>query len=433
MSDAGLVDAHSVIVDAIRQDFSTVTSMTFAGHTVATLDDHDPLGVAFYVYALLRTNLLDLENYAYPDTIRMWAEERVSEEQLSAYHDRDLGALGLIAYSFCKYRKCPNIDARFASLAKGYFHDNKGLFDSFLTNVLVALALKTLNVDPDLYEKLATYINTQLRDRPKVIFNDAKNLVIAHLWAKETGSESVLRSLRNECLEWAAQENPLPRDQVYAAYVLLEEIKQLPRSERPKIKKCIEDSLRFIQNTSIDSSFGSDIIEQYSYDAALSPMTMSQYGHAARPRLSRILLSVGLIIKERYTREAHLLFSSKAQVKRLIRGTVYPFVLLLIAAAIVWQGALLGAPFPLKPALETKQFLPVVKAVCLYLPLNFLWTAMIGTLLVLAYFVFERILITGRRTDEITAATDGLLFLKENWKPEAGIGFVLSIILLWFG
>jgi hypothetical protein len=420
-------------VDAIRQDFSTVNSMTFAGHRVATLDDHDPLGVAFYVYALLRTNLIGLENYAYPDTVRMWAEERVSEEQLSAYHDRDLGALGLIAYSFCKYKKCPDIDARFASLAKSYFHDNRGLFDSFLTNVLVALALKTLNIDPDLYEKLARYINTQLRDRPTVIFNDAKNLVIAHLWAKETGSESVLRSIRNECLERATQEYILPRDQVYTAYVLLEEIKQLPRSERPKIKTCIEDSLRFIQNTSIDSSFGSDILEQYSYDAVLSPITMSQYGHSPRPRLSRILLSVGLIIRERYTREAHLLFSSKAQVKRLIRGMVYPLVLLFIAAVIVWQGAVLGAPFPIKPALDTKQFLPVVKAVCLYMPLNFLWTVMIGTLLVLAYFVFERILITGQRTDELTAATDGLLFLKENWKPEAGIGFVLSFIMLWFG
>src|SRR4051812_11414519 len=66
-------------------------------------DETDPLGFAFYTLYFLRTGVMTRANEKLPASARQWAEEKLASRALSPYKDRDLGALGLLVYSFAEY------------------------------------------------------------------------------------------------------------------------------------------------------------------------------------------------------------------------------------------------------------------------------------------------------------------------------------------
>src|SRR5438477_219157 len=121
MSYTGLNDID-VITTAIRRDLATVTSVSVGDYSVADFDKHDPLGIAFYVYALLRTGYTNIEVELFPKTARYWVEEKTSKRDFSPYLDRDLGALGLFTYALCKFRDCPPIQDELIAIIDPYFN-----------------------------------------------------------------------------------------------------------------------------------------------------------------------------------------------------------------------------------------------------------------------------------------------------------------------
>ena len=79
MSHVGLLDAHNIIVDAIRSDVAAIASVITEDRTIAEVDDHDPLGLAFYTYALLETGYRNQELASFTETWEYWIEEKLSE------------------------------------------------------------------------------------------------------------------------------------------------------------------------------------------------------------------------------------------------------------------------------------------------------------------------------------------------------------------
>lgn len=412
-------DAHNVIVNAISEDL----------RMVGDFDDHDPLGIAFYVYGLLKTGYTNLVLDSFPDAARFWVEEKVSSGVVSSYMDRDLAAIGLITFALCKYGTRPNIsEKKFISLVEPHFENNRGLFDSFLTTVLVGLGLRALISQSNLYGRFAAYINAQIRDHANTVFNDPKNLVVAHLWAKETQATDILQILRQECTARASREDCLPRERVYLSYVLLEEANRVPRSERSKVKRWIEESLRFVQTYSMESGFAPDIVEQYSYDVVSKPEVLEQYGHSARPRLSRIMLSIGLMLERQYSSSARLLFSRQTQLESILRGTVYPLFLLILAALIFWLWRQVGVPFSLKSALESKSLGSILVAFCIQFPIDVIWATTIIAPLISAWVFFHHLALTGQRTSELAVMRDVVSILRENWLIEAFLATIVSVV-----
>jgi len=417
VSQAMFDEIHNVIVSAICEDVQMVKDF----------DDHDPLGLAFYVHSLLRTGYTHLLLDSLPDAARFWVEEKVIDGIVSPYLDRDLAAIGLITFSLCRYRTCPDIDdERLTSLTEPHFRDNKGLFGSFFSTVLVGLGLQARVPQSHLCERFSTYIDAQLRDHAHTIFNDPKNLFAAHLWAVETGATSILETLRHECAMWALSRDCLPREQVYLSYILLEEAGQMPRSKRPRIKQCVEDSLKFVHTQSVESVFAPDIVEQYSYDVASRPEMLEQYGHPARPRLSRIMLSIGLVLERHYSLSGRLLFSRQTWLESTLRGIAYGALLLAMASLVYWLSGLAGIPFSLRTALVSKDLLAILGVFFVKLPVNLAWISVLVLLIISAFMFLHQLSLTGRRSSELEVIADIREFVRANWPVEV----VLAIILL---
>lgn len=420
MSQTRFYDAHNVIVTAISEDVLMMRDF----------DDHDPLGIAFYVYGLLEAGYTNLVLDSLPKAAQFWVEEKVASGEISPYTDRDLAAIGLIIFALCRYRTCPKIsEERFILLVEPHFDDNRGLFDSFLTTVLVSLGLKELLPQSSLYDRFAAYINGQIRNHADTVFNDPKNLVVAHLWAKDTQATDILQTLRHECTERASREDCLPRERVYLSYVLLEEARRMPRPERSRVKHWIEESLRFIQTYSLESGFAPDIVEQYSYDVVSKPEVMEQHGYSARPRLSRMMLSVGLMIERRYSSDARLLFSRQARLEGIVRGTAYPLLLLSITAFVFWLWRQVGVPFSLKSALESNDLGLILVAFCIQFPIDVIWATTIIAPLISAWVFFHHLALTGQRSSELAVIGDIRDFLRENWLIEVFLVIIVSIVV----
>ncbi|HEX7315886.1 MAG TPA: hypothetical protein VF297_18360 [Pyrinomonadaceae bacterium] len=408
MSYTALLDTHNVIVNAIRNDFAGVASVTVGDCTLADVDDHDPLGLAFYTYAILETGYTNQELAFLPDTWRHWVEEKVSCGNVSSYTDRDLAAIGLAIFALCEHRTCPDVNGRFAPLVEKYFSPDRGLFDNFLATVLVALGLSKLPAESDLYRQFARCIDAQLKDHAAAIFNDTKNIVAAYMWAKHTQTEDLLPKLRQVCLDKASGDETLPRDLVYVTYVLFEEVEKLARDQRAQVRQWVADSLRFIRTYSLEAGFPPEVLEEFGGDIALStPDVMRQYGYPVRPRLSRILLSVGHMMEQRCALKPYLLQTEEQQKRAWLRGLSYPLLLLLGAAAVAYAGRNAGFPFDVKAGFATKQFLPILLAVFKLLA-NTAWMTLFIFVVVTAAVMVYRVLITAQDVDDYQALKNAL-------------------------
>lgn len=403
MSHAGLLDTHNIIVSAIRNDVAAVAYVTVGDCTLADVDDHDPLGLAFYTYALLETGYTNQELASFTETWEYWIEEKLSNGNLSPYTDRDLAAIGLIIHSLCRHRACPESSSKFAPLVEKYFTDEQGLFDNFLAIVLVALGLKEIPARTELYERSRRYIDTHLRAHSSTVFNDPKNFVVVHIWAKQIQDAELLNTLRHECLKKATTDGCLPRDLVYLTYVLYEEVESLPREQKPTIRRLVEASLQFIQNYSIESGFSAEIVDEFADDIALAkPDVMRQYGYPIRPRLSRILLAVGHMIEQRYARKPYLLLNSGERKRQWLRGLTYPIGLFFLSVVIIYVGYKVGFPLDARTGFTTKELIPIALS-CLKGLINTVWTASVFILFTMAGIVLYQMLIAAKEVDEIRA------------------------------
>lgn len=408
MSYTALLDTHNVIVNAIRNDFAGVASVTVGDCTLADVDDHDPLGLAFYTYAILETGYSNQELAFLPDTWRHWVEEKVTHGNVSSYTDRDLAAIGLAVFALCEHRTCPDVNGRLAPLIERHFSPDRGLFDNFLATVLVALGLSKLPAESDLYRQFAGCVDGLLKDHTAAIFNDPKNLVAAYMWAKHTQAEDLLPKLRQVCWDKASGDEILPRDLVYVTFVLFEEIEKLSREQRAQVRQWVADSLRFIRAYSLEAGFPAEVLEEFGGDIALAaPDVMRQYGYPVRPRLSRILLSLGHMIEQRYALKPYLLQTEEQRKRAWLRGLSYPSLILLIAVGVAYLGKNLGFPLDVEAGFATKEFLPILLATLRMLA-NAAWMSLFIFVLVTAGAMVYRVLITAQDVDDYQAIKNAL-------------------------
>lgn len=303
-----ILETQELIVSAIRKDFGT-KNIQIAAYELPVIEEYDPLGMAFYTYAILETEYISQELASNPETWKLWAQSRLDDRLQTPYIDTELPALGLILYVLAGKQKLPENSSKFISLVEEHFSDTKGIYHNFMSTVLAGLGIAVIDDKDPLFLRISKYIESNLLDHRQDIFNDPKNFVATYWWSRQTGNEELRNLIRNECVERFRRESYLARDICYIAYVLLEEIKSFPRSERKQIKGFIEKSLQFIRNYTIekDSDLPREVSGEYGFDIALSDeYSQDLYGYPSKPRLSRILLSIGLLIEQRYIRQPYL-------------------------------------------------------------------------------------------------------------------------------
>jgi hypothetical protein len=426
MPELNVLEAHNVIVEAITNDLSTIDNFTLSGVTATSFDGHDSLGSAFYFYAYLKSGYVSLQFNLPPPTMLLWIQDKVHRGDIFPYIDKEAAAIGLGIYALCKYHKgCPDVREEFASLIEPHFVSSRGLYGNFLASVMVALGLRAVGSDASVLEGLKTYIDYQLRNNPNTVFNDPKNLVVAHMWAKEIQAEDILRAIVNEAMDRSSREETLPRDRVYYSYVLFEEIRTIPRKERYRVKEWIEESLSFLYATSIESVFPPGVVDAYNHDVVTTPAGMR--GYPVKPRLSRIMLSVGLMIDRKYDSEGSLLFSNQNQLLRFTRGIVYPVLLLVFLASFIYVTGKIGLPISIKRDVESHEFIRILRAISLKLPVDVAWMSAVIILLCWAAFVFYYICLSARTDNEITATKLTFAFLKRNWGVEVVLAAAVAL------
>lgn len=334
-----LVETHNIIVNAMRRDFANISSITIGDYTVGDVEEQDPLGLAFYTYAMLKTGYVNQEIGSLTVTWKLWVDEKLRQDQYGSYIDTELASLGLILYALAPQEQLPDNYNSFIHLVERHFSDTKGIYKNFLATVMVGLGVSQIAREGDLFSRIQRYLDEQLRNCWGRVFNDTKNYVTVYWWSREVNADDVLEKLRNECLQRLHNQDYLVRDIVYISYVLFEEVSAFPRYERPKIKDIVEQSLRFIRDYTIESDLSSELINEYGQDVALASRAIQdQYGYPIKPRLSRILLSVGHLTERRYFQHKYLLDNADQQKRRWLRIALYAPTLCLISVLIFWLG-----------------------------------------------------------------------------------------------
>lgn len=433
MPNLNVLRSHNVIVEAIATDLATIDDLTISGVTATNFDGHDSLGSAFYLYAYLKSGYSNLELSLPPQTMLMWVQDKVRHGDIGPYIDKELAAIGLGIFALCRYHKgCPDVRTQFTSLVEPHFDNNQGLYGNFLSSVLVALGLRAVDSEAQVLKKLESYIDHQLLHNENIVFNDPKNIVAAHIWAREIDSVELLRTIVNEAMERAARDDTLARDRVYYSYVLFEEIKAIPRKDRKKVGEWVLASLDYLYSYSVESVFSPDVVEEYSQDIVTTNVGMVEYGYTVKPRLSRIMLAVGLLTIRKYDLEGSVVFSSERQILRLVRGLFYPLIVLGLLALFIYITSKIGLPFSIGPDIKSGELARIATAICLKLPPDVVWASLVSVLLTWAGCLFYYIAWSADTDNEIVATKLTVDFLKRNWGVEvllAGSGALVAALL----
>lgn len=419
MNDRLLDDIYELIITAIRSDWSSVMDV----------DEHDPLGIAFYVHALLSTGYSDPWLDSLPSSARHWVEDKVNKGNLSAYIDRDLGAVGLITYSLWKYDTLPNIDTtRLLEIVEPYYATGKGFFDNIFITILIGLGLRALCYDSTVFRKCAEHVRFELGYNLSVILNDPKNFYVLYLWAKETDDRKLTETLRRESQQRVLNAISIPTlDRLYYSYVLLNELGSLSGSFRLQVKRLVNENLRFVQLSTIESST-QELLEVYGTDLMMDPENMEYFGRSPKPRISRVALSVGLELLALYSRTKFGLFESERP-NVLLRGVAYAVLSMLVIVLLFCVRSQFGVPYDLITPVGHADIVVLLVTVFLKLPANVLWISAIVTACVSAVSFLYKMSITGELSREIDVFRFVIGFLSQYWLIEILLALVISQVV----
>jgi hypothetical protein len=283
-----------------------------------------------------------------------------------------------------------------------------------------------------LFGRFSSYLYGQIQDHAHTIYNDAKNLVVAYLWAKEIESESLLAGVRHECLERLNQEDPLFRDRIYITYVLLEELENLPKLQWGSIKKNVLGSLDFIQTYSTGSVATIEQKNEYADDVVLSPHLMNYYGHTVKPRFSRILLSTALMIDNSYKAKANLFLSKEAKISGVLTGGLYFAFCWILGFFLFRYGHKAGLPLSVKTSLDYGSFISATIVFSYSFLINFVWLIFISGLLIASFIFFMEFAIGGQSVSAISAGREVVYIMRKhfllNLIANILVAFILSIL-----
>jgi len=403
MPNAAAGETFAAITSALKHDVSVLE----------LFDEHDPLGLAFYIYAIVECSYLSRETNELAEAGRLWAVEKITgESALSVYKDRDVGAIALIVYSF---RGLPNDPgaAKFADFVRQFIDPGGGVFSSFFCSALVGLALRHTNPVDETTRVVSAYINQKLVDRYSIVANDTKNLLLAYWWARDSQQQSLLQKLNLSARDIITEVQPNLDALVFASFILLEQVESFSRRERAPIKKAVENALSSIEAYS-KGSLSPAVTQMYDRDVAMFPDESRRAGLEGKPRLSRILIAVGLMLQRSYLKESASLLSSKARGLQISRAVVSTLVLFFLFWFIWWLADRAGFPKDAKTPLRSHDSWQMAKGILL-----FLGNTMLGTIiLVIAFWIWRFVMdlgVYGRCQDEWEVLRRGWPILAKNF------------------
>jgi hypothetical protein len=409
-------DAYGTITSALKHDVSLLE----------LIDEHDPLGIAFYIYAIIECNYISVETNELAEAGRLWAIEKLSgQTALSVYKDRDVSAVALLVYSMPGMMIGSGITP-LSEFVRPFVEPNGSVFSSFFCSTLVALAIHRTEPSAKSPGAIREYVNQQLRDRYSIVTNDPKNLLLAFWWARDLEQHSLLNKLVLSAKDMVAEVQPNLDALVHASFVLLERAALVPRRERALVKRAVEKAISAIEASTAESLTPATALA-YGRDAAAFPDARRRPDLEGKPRLSRILIAVGLMLQESYTKKAVTLLSLKARCLQVYRG-LQGCLLSLGASWLIWTvGDRLGLPVNTKALLSSHNSQLFAKAFFVCFPMNLLFAAMLFAPAFIFYHFFVDLLVCGRPLDELDVLKRGWRSFKDYYWIEIALVLITTI------
>lgn len=413
-------DALVALTAAMNQDVSSLV----------TIDEHDPLGIAFYVYAITYCKFASHETNELALAARFWVDEKLAGSSLSAYKDRDIAAIALLLYSFNIHGSVKDTDARFAGIVEPFIEGSGGVFSNFFTSVLVGMALLRTNAVEPVTKRVAGFVNGELERNWITIRNDPKNLPLAYWWGRETRQPSVIKQVLPSAKEIAANIQPDMDSTVYSSYVLLEEAKSMSRKERHVVRETAESALRAITSYTTES-VAPALAAYYGNDSSRSVEILERYRHELKPRFSRILVAIGLITEFLYVHNLAVLLSTRARTLQIYRGSVAAIACLLCLALVYWLGSCISLPVNITPLFKSGDFISIVRGVCFLLADLVFWSVVLLPLNFAVHFIFG-LIITGRFQDEAETIGKAWSYFTEHYRELIFLPVLVTVLTAIF-
>lgn len=416
-SNAVAGETFAAITSALKHDVSVLE----------LLDDHDPLGLAFYIHAIIECNYVSFETNELVEAGRLWALEKLTgESALSVYKDRDVSAIALIIYSL---PSLPNDSgaAKLADFVRPFIDPAGGVFSSFFCSALVGLALRQTNPEDEATQIVTDYLNQQLLSRYSVVANDIKNLLLAYWWARDTQQQSLLEKVNLSARDIIADVQPNLDALVFASFILLEQAESFSRRERMPIKAAVENAMSSIEAYSKELSSPA-VALAYDRDAATLPDDLRRSGLQGKPRLSRILIAVGLMLQRSYVEKSASLLSSKARGLQISRAALATVALFFLMWFVWWIADKVGLPADAKTPLRSHDGLQMAQGILLFVANTVLGIA----LLVIGFFVWRFVIdlgIYGVCQDELEVLRRGWHSLAKNFWIAVAVPTLTNFII----
>lgn len=406
------------LASALKQDVSDLV----------IFDDHDPLGLAFYIQGIVQSGYVSSETNELAVAGRFWVNEKLEHpELLSAYKDRDLNAVALMLYSFHKRGAGEVGDARFHNLV-GPFVDQRGaVCDSFFCSTLVCLALRVTNAGSEVLQTVSRFVHEQAERNYELVLNDPKDLVVAYWWAQESSDNGLKKKLLRSAREVVQRLQPTLDELVYGSFVLLEEVGDMARAERRVVKTAVERALLSIEEHTNESLSPLGALH-YGRDASTFVDEMQDYSSAHKPRLSRILISVGLILQAAYRQKLPYLLSNRARWLQVYRAIPATLILLAVAWFVWWVAIRLGFPADAKTPLHSRDGWQIARGIGLLAGNSALGILLLSIVFWIYRFVVD-LALYGRCQDELAVLKRGWEAYSANLWALVALPVIMSLLI----
>lgn len=250
---------------------------------------------------------------------------------------------------------------------------------------------------------------------------------MAYWWAQESSQQPLKTKLLHSARKLVQRIQPTLDELVYASFILLEETGNMARSERRLVKSAVERSLLSIEEYT-NESLSPLGVSHYGRDAARFVEEMEGYSAAGKPRLSRILISVGLILQANYRRKLPVLLSHRARVLQIYRATQAVIVLIVFASLFWWAALKLGFPVDVKTPLQSRNGWQILHGVKLLVG----DCAVAIVLLSMIFWAYRFIVDLGVRgccQDELAVLNRGEEIIRRNFWPLVALPIITGVVV----
>jgi hypothetical protein len=263
--------------------------------------------------------------------------------------------------------------------------------------------------------------------RYSVVANDIKNLLLAYWWARDSQQQSLLEKLNLSARDIIADVQPNLDALVFASFILLEQAESFSRSERVPIKAAVENAMSSIEAYSKES-LSPAVALAYDRDAATFPDDSRRSGLQGKPRLSRILIAVGLMLQRSYLEKSASLLSSKARGLQMSRAALATVALFFLMWFVWWIADKAGFPRDAKMLLRSHDGWQMAQGI-----LVFVGNTVLGTvLLVIGFWIWRFVIdlaVRGRCRDELEVLRFGWGMLAKNFWIAVALPIITNFLV----